>query len=143
MTEKIKGKIEAVSQKDKTYGIKIGDDWYNGFGTCPHQKGQEVELEWEQRGDFKNIKAPKTTKSDQKTPEPTGSMERLIEILSQNKFNAQITEKVSHPNNEPYNMKEYGASYSINLVELTAEKGAEIYDLLQKIIDSKKKADKQ
>ena len=51
----IKGKIKAVSQKDKNYGININDTWLNDFGTCPVKKGDNVIVQYETNGDFKNI----------------------------------------------------------------------------------------
>lgn len=133
--KKIKGIIEAVSLKEKGYGIKINHDWFNGWGHCPYEKGQEVEIEWHQSGDFKKIGPEPKSK-------PSGNINSLIEVLAQNKVNFFITEKVDHPNGKKYNMKDYGASHSVNMSELTLEKGVEIYDLLQQIIDKKKEKDR-
>ncbi|MEK6880554.1 MAG: hypothetical protein AABY22_13135 [Nanoarchaeota archaeon] len=58
----IKGIVKAVSNKDGKYGIKIGEYWMNAFGECPVKKGDEVEIEYEVNGNYKNIKNIKTTK---------------------------------------------------------------------------------
>ncbi len=58
-TKKITGKVEAVSQKEKGYGLKIGDHWFNGFGTSPTNKGDEVEIEFVMNGNFNNIQTIK------------------------------------------------------------------------------------
>ena len=42
----LKGKVEAVSDQGTRYGIKIGEDWYNGFGTCPFLKDDEVDIDY-------------------------------------------------------------------------------------------------
>lgn len=130
----VKGKIEAISQRDKGYSVKIREHWYSAWGKCPYEKDQEAEFEWHQSGDFRDI-------GPEKKSTPSNNTDKLIEILTQNKVNFFITEKVDHPNGKKYNMKDYGASHSVNISEITLEKGAEIYDLLQQIIDKKKEKD--
>lgn len=132
----IKGTVEAVSQKDKGYGIKINEIWFNGWGKCPYEKGEIIEIEWHQKGDFKNIGPEPKAKSNQ-----AGDTNKLIEILVQEKVNIFMTEKVNHPNGKQFCMKEYGASHTVNVKELTVEKGLEIYDLLQEIVNNKRKKD--
>ena len=65
----IKGKIEAISIKveNNTFGFKIGPEWFNGFGKPEVNKGEWVELEFEQPEGkpWRNIKIWK------KIPEPT------------------------------------------------------------------------
>jgi len=51
-----KGKVEQVSNKDGRYGIKIAGTWYNGWNNSPVNKGDEVNVEFEVNGNFKNIK---------------------------------------------------------------------------------------
>jgi len=46
MTEKITGTVQAVSQKEKTFGIRIKDQWYNGFGQTKINKGDIYEIEF-------------------------------------------------------------------------------------------------
>ena len=53
--EKTTGIVYRISQKDKTFGIYIDDEWYNGFGKSPAKKGDKVEIEWKKSGDFRNI----------------------------------------------------------------------------------------
>ena len=45
--DKTTGIIDAVSQKPSNYGIKIGAQWFNGYGKCMYKKGDKVELGWE------------------------------------------------------------------------------------------------
>ena len=52
----LKGIIKAVSQKEKNYGVNVNDTWLNDFGTCPVKKGNNVLIEYEISGNFKNIK---------------------------------------------------------------------------------------
>lgn len=65
----IKGKIEAISIKteNNTFGFKIGTEWFNGFGKPEINKGEWVELEFEQPEGkpWRNIKSWK------KIAEPT------------------------------------------------------------------------
>ena len=41
------GIIDVVSQKPKNYGLRIGDEWFNGYGQTKYKKGDKVELGWE------------------------------------------------------------------------------------------------
>lgn len=54
--EKIKGTVSGVNNSGDRYGIIIGDTWYNGIGSSPANKGDEVEIEFEVNGNFNNIK---------------------------------------------------------------------------------------
>ncbi|MBI4447182.1 MAG: hypothetical protein HY645_14905 [Acidobacteria bacterium] len=49
------GEVAAVSQKANRYGVKIGEDWYGGFGQCPVSKGSRVVLRFYEKGGWKNI----------------------------------------------------------------------------------------
>jgi hypothetical protein len=57
--DKMKGTVEAISMKEnpERYSLKIGEEWYSGFGRLPEgiEKGSEVELEFVQKGIFRNI----------------------------------------------------------------------------------------
>lgn len=54
--EKHKGIVSGINQKEGSYGVIIADIWYNGNGTCPVNKGDQVELEYEVNGEWRNIK---------------------------------------------------------------------------------------
>lgn len=66
--EKVKGIVTTISQKEKGFGIALGkDNWYNGYGKCPVNKGDEVEIEYVEDGKWKNIKDIKVlTKAPEK-----------------------------------------------------------------------------
>lgn len=49
------GAVEVVSQKDGRYGIRIGGEWYGGFGACPVSKGQACVVDYVIRGPYRNI----------------------------------------------------------------------------------------
>lgn len=52
-----KGIVTAVNQKQGKYGVALGNNnWYNGMGTCPAKKGDEVNVEFVVNGQWKNIK---------------------------------------------------------------------------------------
>lgn len=50
-----KGIVGGVNKKADRYGIIIDDIWYNGKGDCPVKKDDEVEIEYELNGTWKNI----------------------------------------------------------------------------------------
>lgn len=62
MSETKQGTVKAVSNKDGKYGINIEDIWYNGFGSAPCNKGDEVSVEFEVSGNWKNVKKVEVTK---------------------------------------------------------------------------------
>jgi len=41
------GKVAAVTQRDDSYGVKIGKNWFNGFGKCNVEKGQFVSIDYD------------------------------------------------------------------------------------------------
>jgi len=51
-----KGTIQAISNKDGKYGMRLNDEWYNAFGDAPAKKGDQVTVEYEVNGNYKNIK---------------------------------------------------------------------------------------
>lgn len=65
-----KGKITSVNQKPGKYGIALGqDNWYNGMGTCPAKKGDQVKVTFEVNGQWKNIKNIEVLSSASPEPE--------------------------------------------------------------------------
>ena len=61
MSDSIEGKVQAISDKSDEepprHGIRVGDKWYNDFGSPPEDisKGDYVEIEYEQNGDYQNV----------------------------------------------------------------------------------------
>jgi len=53
--EKVKGIVKSVNNKGKNYGINIDDVWYNGFNDSPVNKGDNVEVDFEINGQWKNV----------------------------------------------------------------------------------------
>ena len=51
----IKGIVSAISHKDGRFGIKIGENWFNGFGQAGCNKGDEILLTYEEDGKWKNV----------------------------------------------------------------------------------------
>jgi len=88
--EKVKGVITAVSQKEGKYGIAMGTgNWYNGFGKAPCNKGDEVEITYEQNGTFKNIdQVYVSKKSETSQTNPSES----------NKYNMEMSKLKNHTN---------------------------------------------
>lgn len=74
---KITGTTKAVSNKDGKYGINVNDIWYNGFGSCPANKGDFVEIEFEVNGIYKNIKQIEVTKGKPSNQESINESARL------------------------------------------------------------------
>jgi len=55
---KTSGVVEAVAQHDeRRYSIKVGGEWYGGFGTCPAEKGVAYVIDYAENGRWKNIKS--------------------------------------------------------------------------------------
>ena len=57
--EVAKGVIEAIKQREKNFSLKVGDDWFGGYGKTDLTKGTSVSIEYEISGQFKNIKSLK------------------------------------------------------------------------------------
>jgi hypothetical protein len=76
-TQQIEGIVSAVSQRADRYGVKIGEDWYGGFGTCPVSRGDRVHLVFLEKGQWKNIAsiAPLVIQ-----PQPELSDEEIAEL---------------------------------------------------------------
>jgi len=91
--EKVKGIITAVHEKDGKYGIAIGrDNWYNGHGKCPCQKGDEVEITYEQNEQWKNIKQVYVSKQKPKVKDefkPNTEIQQMSKL--KNQTNARIS----------------------------------------------------
>jgi len=85
--EKKTGTVDRISQKDKTFGIYIDDEWYNGFGKAPTKKGDKVEIEWKKSGDFRNITKVTVTEASIAEPgrpnytEIGGNKNRILECV--------------------------------------------------------------
>lgn len=71
---KIKGIVSAVKNRETNYSIKVGDDWFGGYGKAPCKKGDEVEVEYEENGKWKNISDVKILSSSPYFEEPTISV---------------------------------------------------------------------
>ena len=50
------GIIEDIKPREKTYSVKVSKKWFGGFGKCPVNKGDSVTVDWEQKGQYQNIK---------------------------------------------------------------------------------------
>ena len=77
-------KVQAVKQRDTNFSILIEKDWYGGFGTCPYEKGMTVSFEWEQEGQWRNIKGDLTEEVDadkQYNVVPIGDKKDFVENL--------------------------------------------------------------
>ena len=59
----IQGTVSAAKNKDGKFGIKIGEEWYNGFGEANCKKGDVVEVEFKQNGKWKNVDSIKVITS--------------------------------------------------------------------------------
>src|SRR3990167_4800995 len=71
---KIKGIVSAVKNREANYSIKIVDDCFGGFGKSHCKKGDEVEVEYEESGKWKNISDVKILSSSPYFEEPTTSV---------------------------------------------------------------------
>ena len=78
----IKGKVKARYEKNGKYGVIIDgiEGWFSGFGDCPVQKGDQVTMEYEVNGDFKNIKKLETETQGTVNAPIEKPMEKAIEV---------------------------------------------------------------
>jgi hypothetical protein len=64
------GVVEATAQNSPSrYGIRVGELWYDGFGQCPVETGDEVEIDYVERGRFRNIEGLKRLESEEDAAE--------------------------------------------------------------------------
>jgi len=91
-----KGNVEGVSFKNGKYGLKLNGQWFNGFGKPECKKGDQVEIEFEQNDNWKNVKSLKVVSSNSSSnSEPTNAHSKFgseIQKMSElkNKTNAKI-----------------------------------------------------
>jgi len=62
----IKGIVERTSKTKNGYGVMIDGHWYNDFGNCPVKEGDEVEVSFATKGDWRNIEEIKKIGETQK-----------------------------------------------------------------------------
>ena len=72
----VQGTVEATAQNARNrFGVKIADCWIDGFGSCPVKKGDEVEVAYVERGQFKNLKRVKVAEVDDENDADTATEE--------------------------------------------------------------------
>ena len=55
-TKTVRGSVEAVARnKPDRFGLKVGGAWFDGFGSSPVEKGDEVEVDYVENGRYRNI----------------------------------------------------------------------------------------
>jgi hypothetical protein len=94
--------IEAVSDKGDRYSVRVGDEWFSGFGKCDLIKGDIVDIEYEKKGMFNNIKKIEKTAVKQTECETEKIIARDLVITRQVAFKGAIevvTELISKSNN--------------------------------------------
>ncbi len=74
------GIVDTITPRDKTYSVAVNKQWFGGFGKCPVNKGDSVEIEWKQKGDFKNIVKMQTVEKP-KTLTPPKRTDSLAEDI--------------------------------------------------------------
>lgn len=56
-TLRVSGAVEAIAQHEKNrHSIKVGGEWYSGFGACPVEKGKVYVIDYVMRGEFRNLR---------------------------------------------------------------------------------------
>jgi len=52
----IQGVVKASAQNTpERFGLRIGPEWYDGFGECPVEKGAEVEVRYTDNGKYHDL----------------------------------------------------------------------------------------
>jgi hypothetical protein len=87
-----KGIVEAVSNKDGRYGVKLNGLWFNGFGTAECKKGDSVKITYEQSGKFNNV--TEITGGSAETPEEKVSSNNRIDEATRLRRKTDVVLKV-------------------------------------------------
>lgn len=57
-TKTVRGVVEAAAQNTpERYGLRIGGDWYDGFGDVPAARGDAVEVQYAENGRYRNVQS--------------------------------------------------------------------------------------
>lgn len=79
----IQGIVKRISQRERNFGILIGETWYSGYGKCPYKEGESVSFNAEKRGNYWNIVSEK---KDVKTSLKSNSFPSSIKIETADKI---------------------------------------------------------
>jgi hypothetical protein len=61
----VRGVVEATAQNaPDRYGLRIGGEWYDGFGSCPAGRGDAVEVVYSDKGRFHNVEEVRPAEVD-------------------------------------------------------------------------------
>lgn len=73
----VRGVVEATAQNaPDRYGFRVGGEWYGGFGSCPVEKGDEVEVAYADNGRFHNVKEVRPVEEEANSDGAEASAER-------------------------------------------------------------------
>lgn len=54
--KEVRGVVEATAQNaPERYGLRVAGEWYDGFGSCPVEKGDQVAVVFSDSGRFHNV----------------------------------------------------------------------------------------
>ena len=72
----VRGVVDATAQNaSERYGLRIGGSWYDGFGSCPVNRGDEVEVDFVEDDRFRNVQEVRMAEG---VAEPRAELDRRI-----------------------------------------------------------------
>ena len=85
---KKQGEIEVLKQKDNRYVVLLGGEWFSGFGSAPEgiEKGDLVEIEYEEKNGFKNIKKIEKVEKEVEKPEKEKRINKYVALKTAVEF---------------------------------------------------------
>lgn len=86
LVTEIEGIVSAVSQREDRYGVKIGEDWFGGFGTCPVKKGDSVVVSFWERDGWKNIKGIRLLDPEEESVPRDEELQELHQKIRQRNY---------------------------------------------------------
>ena len=145
----MRGTISRISQRDKGYGLLIGNVWYGGPGKCRFKVGDEVEFEFTDKAVddrvYHNI--TKITKiGGEPQPHPSDNSDVLDKVLEMQlipKIHVGVEKEVedrriSAGSYDKILVKKYAVNLTTplrSLGELTKEKVRELQEMAEKSIE--------
>ena len=80
----IEGVVSAVRQRADNYGVKVGDDWYGGFGQCPVREGSRVAVKFYEKDGWKNLTSIRLLETEEPELDDAELAELFEKVRQQN-----------------------------------------------------------
>jgi hypothetical protein len=81
----IQGVVKATAQNaPERFGLRIGPEWYDGFGECPVERGAEVEVRYTDNGkyhDLQEVAVVEPGRAEEPAVGESASVEESAEVV--------------------------------------------------------------